>query len=83
MEIDREDISQGYALYTFNLEPTFQDSEYFTLLKQGNVRLEVTFGTALSETVSCIVYAEYPGYFEINAARDILQPWTLTNLNLP
>ncbi|XP_033725176.1 uncharacterized protein F54H12.2-like [Pecten maximus] len=74
LDITRENISNGYALYTFNLEPIFQGNQYLTLLKQGNVRLEVTFGGTLPKTISCIVYAEYPGYFEINAARDILKP---------
>ncbi|XP_033725179.1 uncharacterized protein F54H12.2-like [Pecten maximus] len=74
LEINRESISNGYSLYSFNLEPIFQGSQYLTLLKQGNVRLEVTFGSTLPKTISCIVYAEYPGYFEINAARDILKP---------
>lgn len=73
IDIGRSDINKGYALYTFNLEPTFQDSEYLTLLKQGNVRLEVTFGTALADTISCMIYAEQPGYFEINSSRDIIQ----------
>ncbi|XP_033725664.1 uncharacterized protein LOC117315536 [Pecten maximus] len=72
--IDRDDIAQGYALYTFELEPTFQTNQYLTLLKQGNVRLEVIIGTALTTVVSCIIYCEYPGYFEINAARDIVLP---------
>lgn len=70
--IDREDIGVGYALYTFELEPTFQTNQYLTLLKQGNVRLEVIFGTPLTTAVSSIIYCEYPGYFEINAARDIV-----------
>ncbi|KAK3105443.1 hypothetical protein FSP39_025379 [Pinctada imbricata] len=73
IDIDRDDISKGFALYTFNLEPIFQDSQYLTLLKQGNVRLETTFGKALEKTITCIIYAEYPGYFEINSARDIIQ----------
>ena len=72
IEISRKDVNQGYALYTFNLEPNFQNDHYLTLLKQGNVRLETTFGEALKKTISCIIYAEYPGYFEINAARDII-----------
>ncbi|XP_021357788.1 uncharacterized protein F54H12.2-like [Mizuhopecten yessoensis] len=74
LDIDRENISSGYSLCTFNLEPIFQGNQYLTLLKQGNVRLEVTFGSTLSKAISCIVYAEYPGHFEINAARDILKP---------
>ncbi|XP_033759086.1 uncharacterized protein F54H12.2-like [Pecten maximus] len=72
--IERDDIAKGYALYTFELEPTFQTNQYLTLLKQGNIRLEVIFGTALTTVVSCIIYCEYPGYFEINAARDIVVP---------
>ena len=73
INLDRGDIAEGYALYTFNLEPTFQDSQYLTLLKQGNVRFEATFKQALAKTITCIIYAEYPGYFEINSARDIVQ----------
>ncbi|XP_069103881.1 uncharacterized protein F54H12.2-like [Argopecten irradians] len=72
--IQRDDINQGYALYTFDLEPKFRGSQYLTLLKQGNVRLEVTFGTALTDTVSCLLYAEFQNCFEVNAARDILIP---------
>ena len=40
----------------------FQNDYYLTLLKQGNVRLETTFGTALAKTITCIIYAEYPGF---------------------
>ncbi|XP_033725175.1 uncharacterized protein LOC117315139 [Pecten maximus] len=74
LEINRNNIASGYSLYTFNLEPIFQGNQYLTLLKQGNVRVEVTFGSPLAKIISCIVYAEHPGYFEINAARDILKP---------
>ncbi|XP_021341642.1 uncharacterized protein F54H12.2-like [Mizuhopecten yessoensis] len=73
-DIERDDIAKGYALYTFELEPTFQTNQYLTLLKQGNVRLEFIFGTAFTTAVFCIIYCEYPGYFEINAARDIVLP---------
>ena len=72
-QLDRNDFAGGYALYCFEIEPNFgDDGTYLQLLKQGNVRLEVQFSSALKEAVSCIVYAEYPGYFEINEARDII-----------
>ncbi|KAJ8307958.1 hypothetical protein KUTeg_014488 [Tegillarca granosa] len=71
--LTRKSISGGYALYCYTIEPNFgDDGNYLTLLKQGNVRLEATFGTALPASTSCIVYAEYPGYFEISASRDII-----------
>ncbi|KAJ8304538.1 hypothetical protein KUTeg_018121 [Tegillarca granosa] len=69
--LTRKSISGRYALYCYTNEPNFKDGN-LTLLKQGNVRLEDTFGTALSASTTCIVYAEYPGYFEISASRDII-----------
>jgi len=73
IQISRSEFAGGYAIYCFEIEPNFgDDGTYLHLLKQGNVRLEVQFSSALREAISCIVYAEYPGYFEINAARDII-----------
>ncbi|CAC5369840.1 unnamed protein product [Mytilus coruscus] len=72
-QLNRNDFAGGYALYCFEIEPNFgDDGSYLHLLKQGNVRLEVQFSSALRDAISCIVYAEYPGYFEINAARDVI-----------
>jgi len=72
-QLTRSDFAGGYALYCFEIEPNFgDDGTYLHLLKQGNVRLEVQFNSALRNAISCIVYAEYPGYFEINAARDVI-----------
>lgn len=72
-QIDRVDYAGGYALYCFEIEPNFgNDGNYLTLVKQGNVRLEAQFTRALTEATTCIVYAEFPGYFEINSARDIV-----------
>lgn len=72
-QLDRNDFAGGYGLFCFEVSPQFGDEgSYLNLLKQGNVRLQVQFGTALKEAVTCIVYAEYPGYFEINAARDVV-----------
>ena len=72
-QIDRTDYAGGYALYCFEIEPNFgNDGSYLTLVKQGNVRLEAHFAKALAEATTCIVYEEFPGYFEINSARDIV-----------
>ncbi|KAK3107460.1 hypothetical protein FSP39_015061 [Pinctada imbricata] len=71
-QITRDDIGQGYALYAFNLEPAFENGNYLTLIKQGNVRIDVQFGSSIPHPVTCIVYSEGLGYFEINLARDIL-----------
>ena len=62
----------GFALFCFSLEPNFQNEEYVTLLKRGNVALECQFNVPLPETVVVLVYAENMDYFEINKSRDVI-----------
>lgn len=71
--INRKQFAEGgNVIFCFDLEPTFEQGEYLTLLKQGNVRLEAQFGVALPETVTAIVWGQYTALFEINQARDII-----------
>jgi hypothetical protein len=69
--IERAEFSLGNGLFVFNLEPVFLDSDYLSLLKTGNLRLEVQFKSALSKTVSCIVYGEFPSLIEIDQTRNV------------
>ena len=74
--ITRSELDGGYALYAFSLEPMFEGFEnnfkYLNLQKRGNLRLEVQFGSPLSETVTCVLYAKFPGYFEIDKTRNVI-----------
>lgn len=70
--IDRDEMGLGYALYGFDLQPTFQQEEFLHLTKQGVVRLELQFGSVLPEAASIIVYSEKTGYFEIDQSRNII-----------
>lgn len=72
LDINREDFARTSCIFTFQLEPKFSDEAFLSLIKTGNVRLEVQFGTALSTATSCIVYNSSPGFFQINAQRDII-----------
>lgn len=68
--ITREQFVRGSTLFAFDLNPYFHD--FIPLLQYGNVKLEVQFGTALTETILCIVYSESLGYFEITKDRDVI-----------
>ncbi|MES9881407.1 MAG: hypothetical protein ABW185_11055, partial [Sedimenticola sp.] len=47
--ITRTDFASGYTLFAFQLEPDFsQHGEYLSLIKSGNVRLDVQFKNALT-----------------------------------
>ncbi|XP_041379466.1 uncharacterized protein F54H12.2-like [Gigantopelta aegis] len=69
--IQRTEFELGNGLFVFSLEPVFVDSDYLSLLKSGNLRLEVQFKSALTKTVSCIVYGEFPSLIEIDQTRNV------------
>ncbi len=71
-QLTQEDIAEGFAVYAFDLEPSFQDRGYLSLLKQGSARVNANFASPLAAPVTCIVYTEGPGYFEINQSRDVI-----------
>lgn len=71
-QMEPNDIANGYALYVFNLEPSFQDRGYLPLIKQGIVKITANFSKPLPEPVTCIIYTEELGYFEINESRDVI-----------
>lgn len=53
IQIGRSEFAGGYAIYCFEIEPNFGDNgTYLHLFKQGNVRLEVQFSSALRYAVS-------------------------------
>lgn len=71
--ISRDDIAGGCALYCFEVEPNFTDEgPYLHLIKQGTCSLEAVFQKPLKKATTCVVYAEYPSYFEINLERGVI-----------
>lgn len=55
--IDRNDFASGTTLFAFELEPNYsQHGEYLSLVKSGNVRLEVQFASTLT---SKLFYEHY------------------------
>lgn len=72
MQISQSDIANGYAVYAFDIEPAYQDRNYLTLVKQGIVKISANFAKPLPVPVTCIIYTEGVGYFEINQAREVI-----------
>lgn len=66
------DINNGFAIYVFDLEPSFPERDHIYLLKQGIVRIEAHFEKPLPHGVTCITLAEKLNYFEINVAREVV-----------
>ena len=71
--LTRDDIAGGIGLYCFDVEPNFSDQgPYLNLIKQGTCSLEAVFQKPLKKATTCVVYAEYPSYFEINLERGVI-----------
>jgi len=54
------------------LSPDLTDSESFSLARQGTIRVDMTFGEALENTVTVVVYAEFENIIAIHRNRNIV-----------
>ena len=69
--IGREQFDNGHALYCFDLTPDLNSScgHHFSVIKSGNLRLELAFEVALSITGDVLVYSEFDNVIEIDKDR--------------
>lgn len=71
--IVRGDYPCGYWLMAFDLTPDMSASEssHWNLVRNGNLRIELGFTEALTDTVNCIVYAELDNVVEVDRNRNV------------
>ena len=60
------------VLYAFDLSPDLAEEGHFNLAKQGTVRVELKFGTAIPNTVTVVAYVEFENVIEIDRNRNIV-----------
>ena len=70
--ISREDFPNGYTLVSFDTSADFCPKAYFDPVDKGGLKLELQFGSALTQAVNIIVYAEFGTLIEINGSRDVI-----------
>ena len=70
-DISRSDFPGGYALFLFNLNRISNQSGFWNLIKNGNLRIEIQFSKALSETVNLLIYGEFSNCIEIDETKNI------------
>jgi hypothetical protein len=72
-EISLKSFAEGTALFAFPIYGGGSVCDvYEHPKKSANIRIEGTFATALTKTVTAIVYGEYPGRVEIEASRHVI-----------
>ena len=77
-DISRDDYPEGFCLMAFDLTPDMSSGEttHWNLVRNGNLRIELGFSSALTETVNCIIYAEMDNVIEIDRNRDVTVDFT-------
>ena len=71
--ISQNDFQGRSALFCFDLSADRKSDENFKLVKNGNIRLEITFSEPLTESVNVIVYSEYQNLIEIDKHRNFFR----------
>lgn len=71
-QISRDDYPNGYTLYCFNLTPDLSSGENFSLIKKGNLRVEIQFASGLQQTVNVLLFGEFDALVEIDYSRNVL-----------
>ena len=72
LPISREEYGKGYTLFAWDMTPDLSsDYDHFCDLNKGNVRIELKFESALTNTVNVILYGEYDNILEITEQRSI------------
>ncbi|KAF4528503.1 hypothetical protein B566_EDAN016824 [Ephemera danica] len=66
-----QDYPSGYCLYAFDLTPDLSaNSAHWCPQYDGNLRMELGFKTALTESVTIVFYAEYREILEVDKNRE-------------
>lgn len=72
ININYTEFASGYTLFTVDMTPDLaSNAAHVSVTRNGNLAIDMKFATALPETVSLLVYAEYRNSVQIDKARSI------------
>ena len=76
-DLTRSEYAGGNTLFAFDLTPDLGScGNNFELIKNGNLRLEIHFATALPRTVNVVVYGEFDNLLQIDKSRNVIFDYT-------
>ena len=78
MLVDYHDFGNGPMILVFDLIARGEcNSEQFTVKKLGNLRINLKYKNALTETNNLILYGEFDGVLTIDADRKVFTDYLL------
>jgi hypothetical protein len=73
IDISLEDYAaNGYTLFAFNLTPDLNITGHAQPYHEANLRLELSFGAALTSAINVVVMAIFDGKLEITRQREVI-----------
>ena len=73
MLVDYHDFGNGSTTLVFDLTARGEyNSEQFTVMKLENVRINLKYSNALTETNNLISYGKFDGVLQIDAERNVI-----------
>lgn len=74
-DISMVEFGNGYTIFGFNLTPDLSIGGHAQTSRDGNIRLEVKFSTAINTTVNAIVMGIFDGRIDITKHRNVICDW--------
>ena len=72
-----EEFGKGYTLYAYDLTADNDiAASYRQVISHNNLRLELSFGKDLTDTINVLLFAVFDSHVEITKLRDVLTNYT-------
>lgn len=75
IDLSLDEFGNGYTLFSFNLTPNLTVGGLSQPIRDGNLRLEMQFSQALTNTINVIVMGVFDGCIEITKQRNVILDW--------
>ena len=76
IDLARDEYNRGFTLYGFDLTPDQSERDHLNLQREGSVRIEARFKTALPNTINVVVYAEFENFVYIDKHRNVIYDYS-------
>lgn len=70
-DIDMDDFCHSHCIFAFPLQASALGGNFMEIKRTANLSIKGTFSEALKQSVSLLVYSEFPGIAEIDASRNL------------
>jgi hypothetical protein len=79
LDLAPADFPNGYCIYAVDLTSNqgATDASHVNIVKYGEVRIDLKFGAATPNIISCVYYAEFDNKFDIDYDRNVITNWTI------